>query len=132
MSEKSIFNEVLDTPKEFLQYDAFDASSGLLRLLICFHRDGQNFINRCTKPDRQEFLKISQAIGVGFVIMGTIGFIVKLGKCARCAGPQLPGTRRRRSQVTNDRSCSAHTCQQHIGWGGMNGALGIGYARRLE
>ena len=42
-------------------------------------RDGQNFINRCTKPDRREFLKISQAIGVGFVIMGTIGFIVKLG-----------------------------------------------------
>ena len=42
-------------------------------------RDGQNFINRCTKPDRAEFLKISQAIGIGFVIMGTIGFIVKLG-----------------------------------------------------
>ena len=45
--------------------------------MVC--RDGQNFINRCTKPDRAEFLKISQAIGVGFVIMGTIGFIVKLG-----------------------------------------------------
>lgn len=26
-------------------------------------RDGKNFINRCTKPDRREFIKISQAVG---------------------------------------------------------------------
>jgi len=28
------------------------------------------FINRCTKPDRREFIKISQAVGIGFLIMG--------------------------------------------------------------
>lgn len=28
--------------------------------------------------DKREFVKISQAVGVGFVIMGTIGYFVKL------------------------------------------------------
>jgi len=35
-------------------------------------------MNRCTKPDKREFLKISQAVGIGFVVMGAIGYIVKL------------------------------------------------------
>ncbi|GAB7353574.1 hypothetical protein MBLNU459_g4001t1 [Dothideomycetes sp. NU459] len=43
-----------------------------------FIKDGTQFINRCTKPDRREFLKISQAVGVGFLVMGVIGYIVKL------------------------------------------------------
>ncbi|KAH8587567.1 hypothetical protein B0O99DRAFT_526504 [Bisporella sp. PMI_857] len=51
--------ELLDVPKDFI-------------------RDGTQFINRCTKPDRREFLKISQAVGVGFLIMGAVGYIVKL------------------------------------------------------
>ena len=41
-------------------------------------RDGKNFINRCTKPDKREFLRISQAVGVGFVVMGVLGYFVKL------------------------------------------------------
>ncbi|KAL0261874.1 hypothetical protein SLS55_003306 [Diplodia seriata] len=43
-----------------------------------FIKDGTQFINRCTKPDKREFIKISQAVGVGFVVMGAIGYIVKL------------------------------------------------------
>lgn len=31
--------------------------------------------------DKREFLKISQAVGVGFLVMGTIGYIVKLSTC---------------------------------------------------
>ena len=57
----------------------FARSASDIGYLTCRLRDGQNFLNRCTKPDRREFLKISQAVGVGFVIMGTIGYIVKLG-----------------------------------------------------
>ncbi|PUU75435.1 hypothetical protein B9Z19DRAFT_1195500 [Tuber borchii] len=53
------FAQMADIPREFL-------------------RDGTLFINRCTKPDKREFIKISQAVGIGFVIMGVIGFIVKL------------------------------------------------------
>lgn len=28
--------------------------------------------------DKKEFLKISQAVGVGFLIMGAVGYVVKL------------------------------------------------------
>jgi protein transport protein SEC61 subunit gamma-like protein len=51
--------EVADIPQEFV-------------------KDGMLFLHRCTKPDKREFIKISQAVGVGFVIMGVIGYIVKL------------------------------------------------------
>lgn len=30
--------------------------------------------------DRKEFIKISQAIAVGFLTMGTVGYVVKLSK----------------------------------------------------
>ncbi|KAF8434954.1 hypothetical protein BGX38DRAFT_1100772 [Terfezia claveryi] len=43
-----------------------------------FIKEGTLFINRCTKPDRREFIKISQAVGIGFLVMGVIGFCVKL------------------------------------------------------
>ncbi|KAF2192466.1 protein translocase SEC6 [Zopfia rhizophila CBS 207.26] len=51
--------EIADVPQEFV-------------------KDGMLFLHRCTKPDKREFIKISQAVGVGFVIMGVIGYIVKL------------------------------------------------------
>ncbi|MCJ1308254.1 Sec61p translocation complex subunit [Agyrium rufum] len=43
-----------------------------------FIHDGGLFLKRCTKPDKREFIKISQAVGMGFVIMGVIGYVVKL------------------------------------------------------
>ena len=30
--------------------------------------------------DKREFLRISQAVGMGFLIMGVIGYVVKLSK----------------------------------------------------
>ncbi|KAK7551573.1 hypothetical protein IWX46DRAFT_578845 [Phyllosticta citricarpa] len=30
--------------------------------------------------DKREFIKISQAVGIGFVVMGAIGYLVKLGR----------------------------------------------------
>jgi protein transport protein SEC61 subunit gamma-like protein len=63
-----------------------------------FARDGTLFLNKCTKrkdilftshlvhmltqftADRREFLQISKAVGVGFLIMGTVGFLVKLSE----------------------------------------------------
>ncbi|KAF3482297.1 translocase SEC61 complex gamma subunit [Arthroderma uncinatum] len=53
------FQELADIPKDFV-------------------RDGMLFVNRCTKPDKREFLKISQAVGFGFLIMGAIGYFIKL------------------------------------------------------
>ncbi|KAF9291613.1 Sec61p translocation complex subunit [Mortierella alpina] len=43
-----------------------------------FIKDGVAFINRCTKPDRKEFMQITQAVSMGFFVMGVIGFVVKL------------------------------------------------------
>ncbi|PBP17523.1 protein secE/sec61-gamma protein [Diplocarpon rosae] len=53
--------EVLDIPRDFV-------------------REGTQFINKCTKPDRREFIKISQAVGVGFLVMGAVGYLVKLSQ----------------------------------------------------
>jgi protein transport protein SEC61 subunit gamma-like protein len=33
--------------------------------------------------DRREFIKISQAVGVGFLVMGAVGYIVKLSMCSQ-------------------------------------------------
>ncbi|KAH8551125.1 protein translocase SEC61 complex gamma subunit [Umbelopsis sp. PMI_123] len=43
-----------------------------------FFKDGMQFVNRCTKPDQREFLRICQAVGMGFAALGALGFIVKL------------------------------------------------------
>jgi protein transport protein SEC61 subunit gamma-like protein len=43
-----------------------------------FAKDSMHLVKKCTKPDRKEFTKIAKAIGVGFLIMGFIGFFVKL------------------------------------------------------
>jgi protein transport protein SEC61 subunit gamma and related proteins len=37
-----------------------------------------HLVKKCTKPDRKEFIAIASAVGIGFSIMGFIGFFVKL------------------------------------------------------
>ena len=53
-----------------------------------FVRDGAFFLNRCTKPNKHgtlpgnyvetEFLEISRAVAISFLMMAFIGFAVKL------------------------------------------------------
>ncbi|KAK9448653.1 uncharacterized protein V1518DRAFT_427803 [Limtongia smithiae] len=43
-----------------------------------FFKDGSAFIKRCAKPNKKEYLRIVQIVGMGFIVMGTIGYIVKL------------------------------------------------------
>lgn len=59
-SEKEGFNEVLIEP------------------LRQFAKDSAHLVKKCTKPDRKEFMMIARATGLGFLIMGFIGFFVKL------------------------------------------------------
>jgi len=40
--------------------------------------DSKRLLKKCTKPDRKEFKKIALATGIGFAVMGFIGFFVKL------------------------------------------------------
>ncbi|KAG6040281.1 hypothetical protein E4U41_001068 [Claviceps citrina] len=51
--------ELVDTPSQFV-------------------KDGVQFMNKCQKPDQKEFTKICQAVGTGFVVMGVVGYVVKL------------------------------------------------------
>ncbi|EGN93150.1 hypothetical protein SERLA73DRAFT_146028 [Serpula lacrymans var. lacrymans S7.3] len=57
MSEK--FKEFIEVPQQFIH-------------------DGNQFITRCTKPSQKEFTQISKAVATGFVVMGFIGYLVKL------------------------------------------------------
>ncbi|KAL8272943.1 hypothetical protein Esti_003111 [Eimeria stiedai] len=43
-----------------------------------FIADSIRLVRRCTKPDAREFKKIAWACAVGFLLMGFIGYIVKL------------------------------------------------------
>lgn len=61
-----------------------------------FFKEGAQFINRCKKPDQQgtknhfrwpiliqnylEFLKITQAVAMGFAALGALGYFVKVTK----------------------------------------------------
>jgi len=46
--------------------------------LIEFYHDSTNLLRRCNKPDRKEFMRVLYATGVGFLIMGALGFLIKL------------------------------------------------------
>merc|ERR1712118_61446 len=43
-----------------------------------FAKDSVRLINKCTKPDRKEYTKVALRTVMGFLIMGFIGFFVKL------------------------------------------------------
>eukprot|EP01080_Neovahlkampfia_damariscottae_P000665 gene665-8166_t len=45
---------------------------------IEFYNDSRRLIEKCHKPDAKEFTKIAFASGIGFFVMGFIGFFVKL------------------------------------------------------
>lgn len=92
-----------------------------------FVKDGLQFVNRCTKPDKvrrepslacpfsadpsqREFIKISQAVGVGFLIMGVIGYVVKLVHSMQCP-TAVPTTTNLASQFPSTIfSSAAHSC----------------------
>ena len=46
--------------------------------LIQFKNDSTNFFNKCTRPDKAEYTKILKASFMGFLVMGFIGYIIKL------------------------------------------------------
>ncbi|KAF7545133.1 hypothetical protein G7046_g9631 [Stylonectria norvegica] len=55
-----------------------DQVQEILEVPAEFAREGIQFMRKCTKPDQKEFLRLCQAVGTGFLIMGAIGYLVKL------------------------------------------------------
>eukprot|EP00636_Phaeomonas_parva_P010377 CAMPEP_0118852016 /NCGR_PEP_ID=MMETSP1163-20130328/1215_1 /TAXON_ID=124430 /ORGANISM="Phaeomonas parva, Strain CCMP2877" /LENGTH=70 /DNA_ID=CAMNT_0006784415 /DNA_START=303 /DNA_END=515 /DNA_ORIENTATION=+ len=43
-----------------------------------FYKESLNLVRKCKKPNRKEFMVIARATSVGFLIMGFVGFFVKL------------------------------------------------------
>ena len=43
-----------------------------------FVRDSRIFFDKCKKPDKEEYFKIMYACFMGFIVMGFIGYCVKL------------------------------------------------------
>lgn len=50
----------------------------LVEAPVEFLKEGNQFLQKCKKPSRKEYLKIIQAVGVGFVAVGVIGYVIKL------------------------------------------------------
>jgi protein transport protein SEC61 subunit gamma-like protein len=43
-----------------------------------FVTDSRRLVRKCSKPNRKEYFRIVGACAIGFLIMGFIGFFVKL------------------------------------------------------
>ncbi|GFP86921.1 protein transport protein sec61 subunit gamma-2 [Phtheirospermum japonicum] len=43
-----------------------------------FAKDRVRLVKRCHKPDHKEFTKVATRMAIGFVVMGFVGFFVKL------------------------------------------------------
>ncbi|CAN3358966.1 protein transport protein Sss1p [Diutina catenulata] len=57
------------------------ASEGIEKLTevpVEFFKDGSAFVKKCQKPTKKEYMKIIKAVGVGFIMMGIVGYAVKL------------------------------------------------------
>ena len=50
----------------------------LVSPLTQFLKQSQRLLIHCNKPDRKEFQKVAMVTGVGFLVMGFIGFFVRL------------------------------------------------------
>ncbi|KAH7865759.1 hypothetical protein Vadar_010826 [Vaccinium darrowii] len=57
---------------------AMDALDSLIDPLREFAKDSTRLVKRCHKPDQKEFTKVAFRVAIGFVVMGFVGFFVKL------------------------------------------------------
>ncbi|CAN1838901.1 Protein transport protein Sec61 subunit gamma [Linum perenne] len=55
-----------------------DAIDNVFDPLREFAKDSVRLVKRCHKPDRKEFSKVAVRTAIGFVVMGFVGFFVKL------------------------------------------------------
>ncbi len=55
-----------------------DVKEIIIEPLKEFFLNSKMLVQECKKPDKEEFFKIARATGMGFLIMGFIGFFVKI------------------------------------------------------
>ncbi|KAH7372433.1 hypothetical protein KP509_17G004100 [Ceratopteris richardii] len=55
-----------------------DAVEGMISPIKEFAKDSVCLVKRCHKRDQKEFSKVAFRIAINFVVMGFVGFFVKL------------------------------------------------------
>ncbi|THC96184.1 hypothetical protein EYZ11_004347 [Aspergillus tanneri] len=73
--------ELLNIPRDFLKDGMMFINRSQKRECNsqgCKSRLFSSSLTRINPADKREFIKISQAVGTGFLVMGFIGYIVKL------------------------------------------------------
>ncbi|KAK9090105.1 hypothetical protein Sjap_023282 [Stephania japonica] len=55
-----------------------DALDSVVDPLRDFAKDSLRLVKKCHKPDQKEFSKVALRTAIGFVVMGFVGFFVKL------------------------------------------------------
>ena len=75
--------KVLDIDHQQKQFNqtttmAAEGVEKLTEVPVEFFKDGSAFIKKCQEPDQKEYFKIIRAVGIGFIMMGVVGYAVKL------------------------------------------------------
>jgi len=45
---------------------------------VDFVKEGVRFVQKCTKPSQKEYMQLIRAVGMGFIMMGVVGYLIKL------------------------------------------------------
>ena len=53
-------------------------NEGIIAPLKDFSKNSVRLLRKCTKPDAKEYTKVCVRTALGFIVMGVIGFFVKL------------------------------------------------------
>ncbi|GBG28923.1 Protein transport protein Sec61 subunit gamma [Hondaea fermentalgiana] len=53
-------------------------NESVIEPLVKFAKDSKQLVAKCTKPDRKEFEATAKSVAMGFLVIGMIGFFVKL------------------------------------------------------
>ena len=54
------------------------AKQGIFTPVIQFYKESENFLTKCQKPDKKEYMQSLKYCAIGFLVMGVIGYILKL------------------------------------------------------
>jgi protein transport protein SEC61 subunit gamma-like protein len=55
-----------------------DVINSVREPMVDFAKESARLVKKCSKPDRKEYIKVASRTAMGFVIVGFVGFFVKL------------------------------------------------------
>ncbi|KAL4469802.1 hypothetical protein ABPG72_022122 [Tetrahymena utriculariae] len=58
--------------------DSKNEVQSLVKSAIDFAEESKRFVKKCTKPNAKELKKTAMYCALGFVVMGVVGYLIKL------------------------------------------------------